>query len=204
MNILTHAFAGWAMSLPFELERRDRALVVLASVAPDLDAVVLVGDLLKGRPLDQCELFATYHHVIGHNILFVVLTTVACVLLARRKVLMGGLALLAVHFHLLCDIVGSRGPDGSQWEIPYLLPFSNAWHLAVDWQWALNAWPNILFTVVLLAVTLYVAWSRGLSPVGLVSPRADRAVVATLRARFGAPESRRAHVPAENEPTEGS
>lgn len=190
MNIITHALAGWTLSLPFELDRRDRALVVFASVAPDLDAVVLVGDLLKGRSLDQCELFATYHHVIGHNILFALLTTVVCVLLARRKGLIGGLAVFAVHFHLLCDIVGSRGPDGSQWEIPYLLPFSNAWPLAVDWQWALNAWPNILFTVVLLAITLSVAWSRGLSPVGLVSPRADRVVVATLRARFGEPESR--------------
>jgi inner membrane protein len=191
MNIITHAFAGWTLSLPFELDRRDRALVVFASVAPDLDSAVLLGDLAKGRPLDQCELFATYHHVIGHNVLFAALVTLACVLLARRKVFIGGLALFAVHFHLLCDIVGSRGPDGSQWEIPYLLPFSNAWHLAVDWQWALNAWPNILFTVVLLAVTLSVAWSRGLSPVGLLSRRADRAVVATLRARFGEPKTRR-------------
>lgn len=188
MNLLTHFLAGWTLSLPFDLDTRDRALVVGASVAPDLDAVVLVGDLAQGRPLDQCELYATYHHVMGHNILFAVLAAIVCVLFARRKVPVGGLALIAVHFHFLCDIVGSRGPGGSQWEVPYPLPFLKAWSVAASWQWALNAWPNILFTVLLLAVTLCVAWSRGYSPVGLFSQRADQALVSTLRKRFGNPQ----------------
>jgi inner membrane protein len=187
MNVLTHFFAGWAITLPADLNGRDRALVVCASVAPDLDAVVLVGDIVQRRPLDQCELFATYHHVLGHNILFAMLATVCCVVFSRRKAVVGALASLAIHFHFLCDIVGSKGPDGSQWVIPYLLPFSKAWNLAVSWQWALNAWPNIVFTIVLLAVTLYVAWSKGFSPVGLFSQRADRALVFTLRHRFGSP-----------------
>ena len=190
MNVLTHFLAGWALSLPPDLERRDRALIVFASVAPDLDAVVLVGDLARGRALDDCVLFATYHHVLGHNILFAALTVFGCVLLARRKALVGGLSLLAIHLHFLCDIVGSRGPDGSQWAIPYLLPFSKAWNPAVGWQWALNAWPNIVFTIALLALALYAAWTRGCSPVGLFSERADRALVSTLRHRFGNPQQR--------------
>jgi inner membrane protein len=187
MNVLTHFFAGWALSLPANLERRDRGLVVLASVAPDLDAAAMIGDIVQRRPLDSFELYATYHHLLGHNLLFALLASVACGLLARRKLLVGGLALLAIHVHFLCDIVGSAGPDGSHWEIPYLMPFSGSWQLAVGWQWALNAWPNILITALLLALTLHVAWRRGYSPVGLLSQRADQALVAALRQRFGQP-----------------
>ena len=189
MNPITHLLTGWTLTLPCELQRRDRTLVVVASVAPDADSVGAIGDLLQGRPLDSYELYARYHHVLGHNILFAAGVTLACVLLAKRKLLVGVLAAVAVHLHFLEDVVGSRGPDGSQWEVPYLLPFSHAWQWSVPWQWALNAWPNVVFTIVLLVLALYVAWSRGVSPVGLVSARADRALVRTLRERFGEPKS---------------
>ncbi len=189
MNPITHALTGWALALAPDLERRDRGLLVLASVAPDLDALGAVGDLVQGRPLDSFELYAAWHHVIGHNLLFAVAASVACLLAARRKLLVGAFALAAVHLHLLADVVGSRGPDGSQWEVPYLLPSSDAWQLAVSWQWALNAWPNVMLTLALLAVALYAAWARGDSPVELFSQRANCAVVATLRRRFGAPRA---------------
>ncbi len=189
MNPITHFLTGWALTLPCELSRGDRALVVVAAVAPDADAFGAIGDFLQGRPLDSYELYARYHHVVGHNILFAAALTVGCALLARRKLVVGGLAALAVHIHFLEDVVGSGGPDGSQWEIPYLLPFSPSWQWSVPWQWALNAWPNVAFTTALLALALCVAWSRGLSPVGLFSARADAAVVRTLRERFGDPRS---------------
>lgn len=187
MHVVTHALLGWSTTVPARLGRRDRGLVVLASVAPDLDAVAAVGDLVQGRALDSFELYASYHHVLGHNVLAAVLITLGCCLFARCRLVVGALAALAVHLHFLADVVGSRGPDGSQWEVPYLLPFSSAWQLAVDWQWALNAWPNVLLTVCLLALALFVAWSRGFSPVGLLSEKADRALVAALRQRFGQP-----------------
>ena len=40
---------------------------------------------------------------------------------------------------------------------------------------------------VLLGLAFHLAWRRGFSPVGIVSPRADRVFVDTLRGRFGAP-----------------
>jgi hypothetical protein len=95
------------------------------------------------------------------------------------------LALLAFHIHLLCDLAGARGPDGHQWPIPYFLPFSNHWQLTWQGQWAINAWPNILFTMLLLGITFYVAWQRGYSPLELVSKKADAAFVSAIRRRFG-------------------
>lgn len=189
MNPITHLLTGWALTLPCDLERRDRTLVVLASVAPDVDSVGAIGDLLQGRSLDSYEFYARYHHVLGHNVLFAFLLTLGCVLLARRRLLVGALGALAVHLHFAADVVGSAGPDGSHWEVPYLLPFSRSWQWAVPWQWALNAWPNIVLTIVLLALALCIAWLRSFSPVGLVSERADSVLVATLRHRFGEPTS---------------
>jgi hypothetical protein len=51
----------------------------------------------------------------------------------------------------------------------------------------LNAWPNILLTVALLILTVLLAVKHGFSPVEIFSGRADSAVVAALRTRFGIP-----------------
>ena len=190
MNPITHFFGGWAPTLPFALERRDRWLIVAAAVAPDLDSLGIVGDFAQGRSADSLDLWSRYHHPLGHNIGFVVLFTVVGVVLARRRWLTPMLAMIALHLHFLGDIVGARGPDGCQWPIPYLLPFSDCLQLTVGWQWALNAWPNVVLTIGLIALTLWYAWVRGISPLGLVSGRADRALVSALRTRFGAPGTR--------------
>lgn len=81
--------------------------------------------------------------------------------------------LISFHLHLLCDVLGSRGPDGYQWPIPYLLPFSKAWQWTWQGQWALNAWPNLLITMLAIAVTFYLAWQRGYSPLELISKKID-------------------------------
>lgn len=187
MNPITHFLAGWTATLPFDLERRDRAWIVFASIAPDLDSLALIGDLIQGRSADDLELWTRWHHVLGHNVGAVILLAGACLLTAGRRPLTPLLAVLAMHLHFLLDIIGARGPDGYQWPIPYLLPFSRVWQWSVPWQWPINAWPNILLTLALLAIALFWAWKRGSSPLMLFSRRADEALVGTLRGRFGQP-----------------
>lgn len=184
MNPITHFLGGWALTLPFSLERRDRALVVAAAVVPDVDSFGLLIDLAQGRQADALELWSRYHHTLGHNICFAAAFTVLCAILARRKCLATLLAVVAIHMHFVGDIVGARGPDGCQWPIPYLLPFSDRLQLVVGWQWALNAWPNVVLTVFFIVLSLWYAWLRGISPLGLVSARADRTLVKALRKRF--------------------
>jgi hypothetical protein len=128
--------------------------------------------------------------VLGHNIGFAVVTTVAAAIFARHKFLTAVLVFISFHLHLIADLVGARGPDGDQWPIPYLLPFSNAWQLTWPGQWALNAWPNFVITGTLLVVTLVLAWQRGFSPLEIFSQKADSIFVATLRARFAAKVAR--------------
>jgi inner membrane protein len=91
---------------------------------------------------------------------------------------------LSFHIHLLEDLLGSRGPEGYQWPIPYFMPFSRACELSWHYQWALNAWPNFAITILLLMLTFYLAWLRGFSPLEMVSLRADAAFVGALRERF--------------------
>lgn len=188
MNPVTHFFTGWLVAEAGGLDKkRERAAVTVAAIVPDIDGLGIIAEKLTADS-DQPMLWWTeYHHVIGHNLGFGLLAA-ACVFGVTRRKTVAGLALLAFHVHLLCDIAGARGPEGFQWPIPYLLPFSDALQLVWSGQWALNAWPNIFITAVALCITFFLAWRRGHSPLEMISASADRAFVTTLRNRFGEPE----------------
>jgi inner membrane protein len=78
------------------------------------------------------------------------------------------LVFVSFHLHLLCDLIGARGPDGYQWPIPYLSPISNALQLTWHGQWELNAWQNFVITGLLLVATLWIARRYGSSPVEML------------------------------------
>jgi inner membrane protein len=184
VNPITHALSGWCIAecVP-QLEARERAILVAAAVAPDLDGFGILPELLTRNGRNPLLWWTEYHHVLAHNLLFACIAGVIAALLAKRRALVALLAFVAVHVHLLEDLAGSRGPDGYQWPISYLAPFSDRPSIVWSGQWALNAWPNVAFTVALLAVTFVLAWSRGYSPVGLVSARGDALFVGALRRR---------------------
>jgi len=187
MNVLTHFFAGWALAEASTTNARDRALVTWASVLPDLDGLTILPDLANkalGRP--ESDFYFRYHHVWTHGLPAAVVTELAAFLLGQRKLRAALLCLLAFHIHLLFDLVGSRGPTTADiWPIGYLEPLSWRWTVSWNGQWVLNDWRNVLLSALLIALSLVFAVRRGYSPVSLFSRRADAAVVATLRARFG-------------------
>jgi hypothetical protein len=165
------------------LSVKERVLVIVAGVAPDLDGLGVIPELLTRRTAHPLLWFSLYHHQL-HTLAFGLLVGGLSFAVASHRWTTGLLALLSFHLHLLGDILGGRGPDGYQWPIPYLEPFSHAGQLAWSGQWALNAWPNFVITLCLLAAVFYLAWLRGHSPLEMLSARADRAFVATLRLRF--------------------
>ncbi|MDP8255868.1 MAG: metal-dependent hydrolase [Candidatus Alcyoniella australis] len=186
MNPVSHFLIGWVTANTVELTRRDRALIVIAGVAPDLDGLGIVAEKATQHSEQPLLWWTQYHHVLCHNLGFgLLLTALALVLAKTRRAITALLALLAFHLHLLGDLVGARGPEGDQWPIPYLLPFSDKWELAWSHQWALNAWPNFAITAAMLAATFYLAAKRGYSPLEFVSQKADKKFVETLRKRFG-------------------
>lgn len=183
MNPVTHFLVGWMVANSATLSRRERAAVALAGVVPDLDGLGAPIEVLTRNWERPLTWFSQYHHTL-HNLTFAVAVAAVSFLVATRRWKTAALAFLSFHLHLLCDLAGARGPDGHQWPIPYLLPFSRAWEWTWSGQWELNAWPNFLITGALLLATFYLAWRRGISPLEIISSRADQAFIRTLRARF--------------------
>lgn len=195
MSPVTHFLTGWAIAnaVP-SLKTRDRALITLAGVVPDIDGLGIVPELLTRHSAHPLDWFSLYHHDL-HNLAFAVAVTVLVVVSANRPLITGLMAFASFHVHLLEDIIGARGPDGYQWPVPYLSPFSHALDITWSHQWALNAWPNFAITIALLALAFYLAWKRGFSPLEMISKRADAAFVQALRSRF--PRTAKASVPSD-------
>lgn len=184
MNPIEHFFIGWTVANITPLERRDRALVTIASVIPDLDGFGLLPELLTRGTSHELYWWTDYHHVLCHNVTFAAICTALAAAVARARARAALLVAVSFHLHLLGDVVGARGPDGYQWPIPYLNPFSSAWQWAWSGQWALNAWQNFVILFLALGFTFWVARKYGRSPLELVSSRADAAFVEAVRRRF--------------------
>lgn len=183
MSPITHFLSGWVLANCAKLDRKDRAIVTIACVIPDIDGLGILPELLTRNSTHPLLWFTLYHHSL-HNLAFALVVAVVAYAISTRKWATGLLALLSFHLHLFEDVLGSRGPDGDQWPIPYLVPFSSAVQLTWSGQWRLNAWPNIVLTFILLMMTFWLAWRRGFSPLEMISVKADAVFVGALRRRF--------------------
>jgi len=183
MSPVTHFFSGWVLANCAKLNRKDRALVTLSCVIPDIDGLGIIPELLTRNSAHPLLWFTLYHHAL-HNLGFALVVAALAFALATRKWTTGLLALLSFHLHLFEDLIGSRGPDGYQWPIPYLQPFSSALQLSWRGEWGLNAWPNVAITIALLVIMLWLSWRRGFSPLEMISTKGDAGLVAALRQRF--------------------
>lgn len=201
MNPITHALVGWTVARPFSSHRQDQLAITLAGVLPDIDGLGLPIEALSGGTHDW---YSAFHHTLTHNLAAATLLSVLLTAATRwmRRSPEVGIpgdgqpvsftrlflaCLLSTHLHLLGDLIGSKGPDGDPWPIPYFAPFSDATWVA-PFQWEINAWPNFVLTILLLLWAFRCAWRDGYSPLGYVSTRADRAFIDTLRQRFGTPD----------------
>ena len=185
MSPVTHFFTGWVLANSASLTRRDRALVTFSAVVPDVDGLGILVEALTRNSSHPLLWFSLYHHSL-HNVAFAAVTALLAFAFGEQKWKAALLCFLGFHLHLFEDFLGSRGPEGEQWPIPYLAPFSSAFSLSWHGQWYLNAWPNFLITLA-LGMTFYLAWVRGYSPLEMLSARADREFVASLRHRFRRP-----------------
>lgn len=185
MSPVTHFLFGWlAANASPAGQRKERAIITLAGVAPDVDGLGIIADVLTRNSAHPLNWFSEYHHLLGHNLGFSLLLVTLTLLAAKRKLQTAALVFFSFHLHILCDLAGSRGPDGYQWPIVYLWPFSEALQLSWSGQWELNAWQNFVITGAALLVVFILAVKRGFSPLEMVSESANRSFVDTLRRRF--------------------
>ena len=195
MSPLTHLLASWIIAAKTTDNLRDQRLVPLAGVAPDIDGLGLIPDLLTGKS----NYYQEYHHVLAHGLPAALVCSGIMAIIGRRHWRVFWLSFLTFHLHLLCDLVGSRGPDKNDiWPILYFSPINQhlifamfhkppfksfAWLQTWSWshQWRLDGWQNMVITLVLLAWALRIAVKKGESFIGVFNRRCDQVFVAVLR-----------------------
>lgn len=186
MSPITHLLASWAVAESATSDRRERWWISIAGLAPDFDGLGLVVDLANswlGRAASQW--YAVYHHFLFHGLFGALVTTAIARAAGVRRPQALLLVFFTFHLHLLCDLVGARGPARYDiWPIHYFGPFTRAGMLWWSHQWPLNGWINFVITTTLLIWILGRAVVRGASPVSLLNLKLDEIVVTTLRRRW--------------------
>lgn len=186
MNPVTHYLTGWVLaSANKKLSFKDKTLITISAIVPDIDGAGVIVDSLYSNYSQSPLLYETYHHTLCHNLVFAVVFSVFVFFRASQKIVTALVAFLAFHLHLLGDIIGSKGPDGDHWPIPYLMPFNKEVMITWDGQWPLTSWQNTVITIVLMVFCFYFARRDGNSVVGMFSKKGDTIFVETIRNRFG-------------------
>ena len=163
-----HLLFSWLSSVKILKNRRERTLVSVAGVAPDLDGLGLIVDKVTGTT----NYFFQYHHYLGHSIFSaIVISTIASLLATSQRLQVWSISFFVVHLHLLCDVIGSKGPEGHQWPIYYLYPLNTSYGITWKYQWELNAWQNILILGLLLVGTAYYAKTKKITFLEVFSGR---------------------------------
>lgn len=174
MSPTSHFAMSWLISNSISFNVRERFLITLSGVLSDIDGMGVIIDLMARNSRTPTYLWDNYHHTLCHNIGFGLLLTMAVFALARvHRVKAALLAFICFHLHLLCDLIGSKGPEGYQWPIPYFKPFSDNLQLVWAHQWELNAWPNILIGTILAGLIILMARYKKRSPFELISKKMD-------------------------------
>jgi inner membrane protein len=183
MSPVTHFLTGWLVANRGPSNRRSRALITLAGVAPDIDGLGIVPELITRNSGHPLLWFSLYHHSL-HTLAFGIVIAAFAFFLTEQSWRVAALVLLSFHLHLFEDLIGSRGADGYQWPVPYLKPFSSALKFTWNGQWELNAWQNYVITSAMLFMTLWLSWQRAFSRLEMLSAKADRNFIVALRKRF--------------------
>ena len=170
MHPPVHLAISWLVGHTLE-DRRDRRLVAWSGVVPDLDALSYLGG---------AGAYSQYHHVLAHGLVAAIVGTAIWTALARRRLKVLLLSLVAFHLHLVCDLLGS----GRDWAIVYFFPFSRHEFMS-PYGWPLNSPQNAFVWLAAVAATVWIAIKRGRTFAEAFLPaRADSAVARTLRNLF--------------------
>jgi membrane-bound metal-dependent hydrolase YbcI (DUF457 family) len=143
LHFLTHIGLSWIVASLGRGSRKDRWLITLAGVLPDLDGAGIVW---------SAQAYAAVHRAAGHGLAFAVLWTALTLWRADRRRSAAVLAMVSFHMHLLLDLVGTGGLP-----IRYFWPVSD-WGATYAGRWMLASWPNAVVMGLTLLGVLWVGW----------------------------------------------
>lgn len=184
MSPVTHFIGSWLVASVVTNNSRDRKLVTLAGIIPDLNGLGIVADVGVGSVSGKEVTFHYYqqfYHLLLHGWPAALTTATLLAGFARNRARVFIFGLLTFHLHLLCDLIGSRGPaPGDLWPICYSEPPFR--HSIWFWknQWRLDGWQNQLVFVVVFAGSIWVALRKGFSFVEIFHAGAEQIVIGVL------------------------
>ena len=178
MHIPTHILSGWCVANLLPLTARERVFCMVAATIPDLDGLGLLAVPFAGP-----HFYERYHHVLGHNLTFAVISALVLTAFSRgawwRRVI-ACLAYFALfHLHLLMDYYGS----GPGWGISYWWPWRHGpgyWWINPH-PWEFSSWQNATAAWLLLAWTVGIAYVCRRTPLEALMPRLDAQLLALGR-----------------------
>ncbi len=167
MTPVTHGMIGWLIAAPLK-SRRDRIFVTAASLLSDLDGLGL---------LVSIEFYGKYHHTFSHSIFFGLLLVIGYWFFALEKWKSALCILLSFHSHILGDLLGS----GIGWGIPYFWPLhKEKFEFSPPFQWELDSWQNLVITIAVLLIIMFIARVRKRTPIEIIHLETDKKVVEVL------------------------
>ncbi|WP_018691862.1 metal-dependent hydrolase [Algicola sagamiensis] len=173
MTPTSHLLMSWLCTVPKISAPRERRLIALSGVAPDLDGIGIIWDWISGKT----HYYSDYHHVLGHGfIASIFIATLATAFAAQQRGKVFILSLFVVHLHILCDVIGSKGEDGYTWPISYFYPFNEVFLLSWSRQWLLNGWQNLLIFCGLLIISAYVFKKQKVTVLEVFHERLDESL----------------------------
>jgi hypothetical protein len=185
MSPITHFIGSWLVASAVTDNPRDRKLVTLAGIVPDADGLGLVADvadaLIRGTE-PTFHHYQQYHHLLLHGWPGAVVVAALLAIFGRKRLRVALMCLVIFHLHLLCDLLGSRGPTPADlWPICYGEPLFR--HPVWFWkgQWRLDGWQNQTTCVAVFALSLWLAARRGYSFVEFLGRRPDAVFVSVLQ-----------------------
>lgn len=185
MSPSNHFLASWLVASVTTENPRDRKLVTLAGVLPDADGLGLLVDLVgEASGHGGFNFYQKYHHYLLHGWPGAILVSGLLAFFGRQKFRVFLFSLLTFHLHLLCDLVGSRGPDAQDlWPIPYGEPLFR--HPVWVWsgQWRLDGWQNQVCFLALFVCALWLSARKSFSFLEFFGRRVDSTFVNLLRGR---------------------
>ncbi len=186
-HLLISWFAAEAAGLR---SSRDRRIVALSGLAPDIDVLAYLGAIVYfglDKELAFEHVWQVVHHRYTHGLGFVLLTGIVTFIVASRGTMPSEMALrraagvavlsmIASIVHVFCDVVGG----GPTWPVYPLWPVSDfSW--AVNWSWTLADWPNTVILFMCLAGMMLYAKKSGHSAMESLNYKLDRWFVTIIQ-----------------------
>ena len=143
LHFSTHIGLSWLVASVGRASRRDRWLVTLAGILPDLDGAGIVW---------SHDAYVAAHRAVGHGLFFGLLLVAVALWRADARWRTAALTALSFHLHLVLDVVGTGGLP-----IRYFWPVSDrGW--SYRGHWVLASWPNMVVMAATLLGVALVAW----------------------------------------------